>query len=267
MKLISNFKLKTLNFRSQEGITLLTSILVLASVTVVSFSIGALTLRELRASRQLSLSEPAINSAESGGETALFFRLRGINQLATTCPALSTGTLPSGADYEFCSNLYDDPFDFETSFSDTDVVLLYNPADSTDPAAGYSSVVIDAISGSGTLQMRAYAYDLEDPNSCPANSGIIIVPGNGSIPVLDPGKSYAVFLFPCGSPGGIPESCGGSGGTPSCLSGTVTGTIDGTTSGGIDGIPSESPTIETTGVVDTGLAEDLRRKIQIFLNP
>ncbi|OGE80369.1 MAG: hypothetical protein A2826_02845 [Candidatus Doudnabacteria bacterium RIFCSPHIGHO2_01_FULL_43_23] len=243
-------KIDDISLGSQEGITLISSILVLASVTVVSFSIGALTLRELRASRQLSLSEPAINSAEAAAETALFFRLREINQLASTCPTLISGSLSTGSNYEFCSNLYDDPYYFNTASDNVRVVLLYNPADNTNPAAGYTSITITATSGTA-VNFDVDAYDINAPGDLPKHT-VVTVDGTAPLsPVvlggLDSNKSYAVFLDPGGS------------------SLTANGTVNGTT-GSITGIPSESPSIEATGIVDTGLVQDLRRKLEIFLS-
>jgi len=246
---------------SQSGITLILAVLILAAVSALSFSLGALAIREIKSSRQLLHSEPALTAAEAGGETALFFRTRGLDQYKEVCPTTTSGNLSSGsASFEVCSDLYDDPFNFSTAYNDIDVVILDNPLDTSDPRAGYSSVTISPTAGTATV-IRAFAYDLANPSVCPVDSFPISVPGTGTLSGLDPNKSYAVFIYPCGD-----TACeAGKPKIPSCASGTASGTMTGVANIGADsfnGIPSESPKINSTG-----RKNNLLRRLELLLNP
>lgn len=244
MNLKSRFK-TTRNSRWQFGVTLILAVVILASVSVISFSLGGLVLREISSSRQLAQSEPVIISAEAGGESALFFRIRKLSAYSQICPAASQQTLSSGAQFAVCSDLYDNPYIFATSFDKVEVVVLDKPEDPGNPAADYGSVTITATSGTAVL-LKAEAFDLNSP-SAPPLTATIGVPGSGTLS-LDPAKSYALFLYPCGS--------------PPCSSGNVSGSITGTASDGSPkGIPSKSPTIESTGS-----RGELIRKLEIFLS-
>ncbi len=58
--------------RSQEGVTLLISVLVMSGLALISLSVAAFAIQELRASRAVIATEPAISAAESGGEEGLW---------------------------------------------------------------------------------------------------------------------------------------------------------------------------------------------------
>lgn len=234
-------------YAADPGITLITSLMILSLTTAVSFTLSALTLRELRASRQLAYSEPAIVSAEAGAETAMFFRIRKLPTYTNACPALSSQNLPSGAtSFGFCNDYYDNPYIFGTSFSQNEVVLLFDPVDSTNQAAGYASITVTATSSTNfvnQMQIRAYDVNQSGAESCGSNPvcTTFSVPGNGTVN-LDSAKSYAVFLAPV-------------------TSGGVSGFITGRDSGGsVIGVPSKSPVIESTGYKSTVL-----RKLEVIL--
>lgn len=230
------------------------AIFILSATTVITFSIGALALREIVASRQLIKSEPAIVSAEAGAETALYFQLRKIYsaEVTTSCPTLKTLTLPSGATVQVCSNYFDNPYIFTSTSEEVETVLLYDPTDLSSVAAGYTSLYVVANSGSaGVTQMLVDVRDTSNP-SVAASLWPVAVPGSVTVSGLDAGKSYAVFLYPCGSPAGSPPTCS-SGNT---VSGSVTG------NGGTKGIPSKNPSLESTGVFG-----DMLRKLRVQLSP
>lgn len=224
------------------GVTLILAVLILAAVSAISFSVGTLVLRELKSSRQLSQSEPVIVSAEAGAETALFFRMRKLaDQYVSSCPSSDQGTLSNGSTYSVCNDYYDNPYIFETHSSDPEVVLLIDPSDPNNVAAGYSSLTINATSSSpGVIaQLIVEAYDLSATSTIAA-WGTISIPGSTTLD-LDPQKSYAVFLRPASS-------------------GSVSGSMTGNS--GTKGIPSKTPTITSAGSNSA-----LVRKLKIFLNP
>ncbi|OGD72234.1 hypothetical protein A3D09_02910 [Candidatus Collierbacteria bacterium RIFCSPHIGHO2_02_FULL_49_10] len=82
MKKISNIKYQISN--REAGVTLLLSILILAGLTLITLSIGSFAIQELRASRAVIVTEPAIAAAESAGEQGLW-SIKRSNTLAQ-CP-------------------------------------------------------------------------------------------------------------------------------------------------------------------------------------
>lgn len=235
-------------FRADRGITLLTALMILSLTTAVSFALSALTLREIQSSRQLANSEPAIVSAEAGAETAMFFRIRKLPTYTNPCPSLNSQTLPSGGTgFGFCNEFYDNPYIFGTSSGQNEVVLLYDPTNETNQAAGYSAISVTATSTTNfvnQMQLRAYDVNQTSSETCGTNPSCstISAPGTGSIN-LDPGKSYAIFL--------VPVTSGG-------VSGFATGRDS---VGNVIGIPSKSPRISSTGYKSTIL-----RKLEVILN-
>jgi hypothetical protein len=239
--------LKKLVGGANRGITLITAVMVLALVTAVSFSISALALREIQLSRQLANSEPAIISAEAGAETAMFFRIRKLPTYTTACPNVNTQTLSSGTTFfSFCSDYYDNPYIFHTFTTNNEVILLFDPINNTNQAAGYSALDITATSTVGGVNlMQVKAYDINQPSgqNCGTNPvcSTFSVPGTGSIN-LNPNKSYAVFLVPV-------------------TSGEVGGYLTGRDAGNnIIGVPSKSPRLSSTGYKSSVL-----RKLEVIL--
>jgi len=250
--------------KDQAGITLLISIMILSSVAIISFSLGSLAIREIRASRIASQSEPAIVAAEAGGEKLLFFRMRGLTDFAALCPSLNSDSYPAGSSYEACNDLYDDPYYFQSYDDNVSVVLLNNPIDPNSSIAGYSNITINATTSDNTILMRAYAFNLDNLNECPRDSGIFSSnPGTGnfSSQPLDPNKRYAVFLYPCANPGEPPQCNPAVTTLPACTGNEVVrGSITGSTSLGATGIPSENPKIQSSGAKSS-----LIRKLEVLI--
>jgi len=69
---IENRKQKVENSSRQAGVTLLLAILILSSITLVTVAISAFAIQELRSSRAITISEPAVNAAETGSEQSLW---------------------------------------------------------------------------------------------------------------------------------------------------------------------------------------------------
>lgn len=227
--------------------TLITALLILSLTTAVSFALGALTLREIKSSRQLANSEPAIVSAEAGAETAMFFRIRKMSSFTNSCPTLNTQTFPAGTtSFSVCNDYYDNPYIFGTNSASNEVVLLFDPTNAANQAAGYVSINLTATSTTNfvnQMQVRAYDVNQASGQSCGTNPvcTTLSVPGGGTLG-LDPSKSYAIFLVPV-------------------TAGNVSGFITGRDSAGnAIGIPSKSPKISSTGSKSTIL-----RKLQVIL--
>lgn len=233
--------------QKQAGITLILSIFVLASVSILSFSVATLVLKEIKSSRRLINSEPAIIAAEAGGETVLYFRVRDLAQYNEPCPTSVTQSLPTGGTYassvQTCTDYYDDPYYFLTAsqgyLDGNEAVLLNDPTDDSNPAAGYTSVRMQAVSGTnGATLVTMSVYDLNDPDAGPVSTLTGAVGGSAVSAALDPAKSYVVFLDP--------------GGSNRTASGTIT--ITGTP----PGVPSKNPAINATGS-----RNDLERKLEV----
>ncbi len=71
--------------------TLLISVLIMAGLTLITLSVGAFAIQEVRSSRAVSLTEPAIAAAETAGEQGLWAIKRGA--ALPTCPAVSSQSL------------------------------------------------------------------------------------------------------------------------------------------------------------------------------
>ena len=65
MKRIRTFVLFR-NFVSEEGVTLVISIVMLGTLTFISFGLSTVILREIQASRLILTSEPAFAGANAG---------------------------------------------------------------------------------------------------------------------------------------------------------------------------------------------------------
>ena len=84
-----SFKTSNLKFSdqtsSEDGVTLLLSVFILAAISLISMAVGFFALQEIRASRAVLYSEPAITAAESGGEIGLWTVKRAVGTLSD-CP-------------------------------------------------------------------------------------------------------------------------------------------------------------------------------------
>jgi len=253
---------------NSRGVTIIVAVMVLAIVVIITFAIGTLAIREIRNSRLQINSEPAITAASGGGETVLFFRGRELDDYNEPCPDdVVSGNYGVGAPYassfEACTIYYGE----ETITSvagDEKSFLLNNPIDLSDPKAGYNSIDVEITQAIGTNTFTVHSYDLSqlgDPTACP----LIInraATGTQTIPSLSANASYAMFIYPCASPG-LPPACGGSA-APSCSTGSITAILDGTANtddGNFSGVPLENPIIESTGERQGQL-----RKLQIELD-
>lgn len=116
---------------SQSGVTLLVSILVMSGLALISLSVAAFAIQELRSSRAVLVTEPAISAAETAGEQGIWAIKRGT--ALTNCdpdtglPPVGTPTnaLANGARVNSCRSFSNATFDLaaNTPF----VFFLYDP--------------------------------------------------------------------------------------------------------------------------------------------
>jgi hypothetical protein len=72
------------NFSKQSGVTLLLSVLILASLTLITSAMGALAIQESRSSRAIAITDPALAAAETAAERGVWTIKRG-GAISTDC--------------------------------------------------------------------------------------------------------------------------------------------------------------------------------------
>jgi len=116
----------------QEGVTLLLAMLIMASIALVSLSVGAFAIQELRASRAVALTEPAISAAETAGEQSLWLTKRfepsdPTYQLVNCNSGVTNSALSNNTRVNACKSYNMATFKLEAG---TDFVFfLYDPND------------------------------------------------------------------------------------------------------------------------------------------
>lgn len=200
------------------------SIVLLASVTFISFSLTTVIIREVGAARLLVRSEPAIASADSGVEIGMY-------QLFRESGAISqSGSLPgSGATYVITPDLYDNPYVF-TNATSTFQVALYDPTNPDNQAAGYGTVKVTNAAGSNPIKVDVFSY------------GDLVIPVCSS-PSIPAGNSYT-----CPASGTLQSADDRYLVRTQVTAGTASGEIDTTDdAGGPKGVPSAIPQLQVTG--------------------
>lgn len=121
--IISSKKQKRIH--NQAGVTLLLSILILSGLTLITVTIGAFAIQELRSSRAVIVTEPAIAAAESAGEQGLWSLKR--SGSFATCPTQNTQTLSNNTFINSCKSYGTATFTVKGGVPFT--FYLYNPND------------------------------------------------------------------------------------------------------------------------------------------
>ena len=237
-----NIKLNTLtkklkSYRLQageEGITLVISIILLASTTFISFSLSTVIIREIRSAQTILQAEPAISGANSGGEIGMFRFLREVGGTAT-----SGQTPQSGASYSVVADLYDLPYFFSSTTGKLIKVGLYDAEQPRLQSADYGTVTVINDQGSSPLKVDVFSWsDLTTTVwSTTIGSG-----SSGTSPNLNSvDDRYLIMIDP------VPAS------------GNASGQIRATdNSGASKGVPSPNPGIDVTGT-----SGGVQRKIEI----
>ena len=117
---------------TQTGVTLLISIMILAGLTLITLAIGGFAIQQLRASRSIAITQPAIGAAETAGEQGLWLIKRkdlndpsqlvkcdlgttndplvSSNSRAASCRSYGAATFAIKANTSFSFYLYDPNF-------------------------------------------------------------------------------------------------------------------------------------------------------------
>ncbi len=147
--------------RGQEGVTLLLTLMIMAALSAIVFSISAIALNEVRTSKSESGSEPAITAAQGEAEEQLFTNVRGLN---TSCASAGSEVFSSsGANTSFTTSYYyNGAYNFSIPSGGEQDFYLYNPCNQA-LAPGYTSVTIQEQSTSvGTATVHLCSWTNTD---------------------------------------------------------------------------------------------------------
>ncbi len=164
-------------FQRQEGVTLLLSVLIIAAITAIVFSIATIAINEIRSSGEITRSEPIIKADEAIAEDVLYKTIRGYSSLPT-CATISTATVGS-VNVKSCASYYfTNPYNFSLGQSVERDFYLYNPVNqSQDP--GYTAVNVDMTAGmSATIYFCDFS--VTDCISNPTQTQVLSPNGNPS---------------------------------------------------------------------------------------
>lgn len=161
------FKKSIKRHSHEAGVTLLIAVLIMAGLTLITLSVGTFAIQEIRASRAVSLTEPAIAAAETAGEQGLWAIKRGA--ALPTCPAVSTQNLGNSL-INLCKSYGEARFTVEAS--EPFVFYLYDPdsingntcnTETFDPACAgnqlYESLTIEHKSGTSQTDIQVATVD------------------------------------------------------------------------------------------------------------
>lgn len=170
----------------QSGVTLLIAVLIMSGLALISLSVATFAIQEIRASRAVTITEPAIAAAETAGEQGLWAIKRGVS--LTACPSQTAVTLGNGALVNSCKTYSNAVFNLKanTPF----VFYLYDPnninGDVDLLAYPYNQMTVTEQSGS--LSVNIYLVRLD---GTPVGAQPVVVAPNGiqtiTIPAVSPG--------------------------------------------------------------------------------
>lgn len=192
----------------EAGVTLLLSVLLLASITTIAFSLAAVGFAELSSSDDLSSTEPIFYSSLGVAEEAIFGIKRKVPNLEyidkNNCNAWKTMTSSAGPKVSTmlrsCLRSTNNQAELEIPISaknlDTGLKLyLFDPDNGGAGGGGYEKIII--LNSSKTEVVSLTIKDFND--SPPLVSDYAMAPGAGynlgGSPILDVLKSYEITLW------------------------------------------------------------------------
>ncbi len=192
MTLHSNIKRN--NRESEQGVTLLLALMILAAVTAIVFSIATISINEIRTSSELTKTEPVITADEALAEDQLFRTVRGLGTVAS-CASPSTTTVNS-VSVSSCAGYYsDNPYNLSLAANAEKDFYLYNPV-TQGGNPGFTSLSVQLTSGtSGTVYLCTF-----DINNCVSNPNIdsrALTSGgvtSWTSPALNPATQYQLII-------------------------------------------------------------------------
>jgi hypothetical protein len=236
-------------YRSEKGVTLLLTLMILAAISAIVFSISVIALNEVKTSSDEINSEPAITGAEAMAEQMLYDNIRGLNSSCTGTPL--NETLPSSGVATTFVNSYYYPGTYITSVAanSSQVLYLYDPC-LPGAAANYTSLSVQ-MGATGNGNVAVCSWNLSNCQASPDIAGYSLSAGQDTTNVTGgptPLNSNAQYQIILTNTTGSPESFGL--------------TTTSTSPSVITGIPAPIVTIITTGSLG-----GVTRKLQTLLPP
>jgi len=115
--------------KKEEGVTLLLVLLIVSTLVLISTAVAYLATNEMRASRAVTLSEPAMRAAESGAEESIWYLYNNQGASIPDCDLDNTyayTTLSNSAKAGICKSY--GSADFNLLANQTQDLYLYDPA-------------------------------------------------------------------------------------------------------------------------------------------
>jgi hypothetical protein len=191
------------SIREQRGVTLLLTVFILSGISLISLAVGFFALQEIRSSRAVILSEPAIGAAETGGEQGIWVLKRQLGSIPNcpddpSDPEVQSTALSSNSRVVVCKSfgstrvnlsagvpasfyLYD-PNDMNGNLC---MNAIYTPGQYAGCAGNQIYTSVSIIHKSGTSNVQVSVQDLEGRTF--AGSSITVAPGgSGSVAIPDP---------------------------------------------------------------------------------
>ncbi len=223
--------------KSQKGITLLLSVIIMMIILLVTLTVSFLATQEIRASRSVFLAELAITGAQSAGEEGLWaLKRQGSFDNCNSNPAYTPLSSSNGkVQIRRCKKF--DSVLVTLEANKPLVILLYDPIDPNGnlcmnenyTAGSYTGCsgnpLINRInvfqnSGASPVSVSAQDFDLNNPWSVSGSAqtiGATIIPADMNIPdpipgssderlslILDPGVNEATVTITV-TPNGLPN--------------------------------------------------------------
>jgi len=235
--------------RSEKGVTLLLTLMILAAVSAIVFSISVIALNEVKTSADEINSEPAITGAEGMAEQMLYDNIRGLNTSCTGTPQNETLS-SSGVTTSFVNSYYY-PGTYITTVAanSSQSLYLYDPC-LPGAAPNYTSLSVQ-MGATGNGNVAVCSWNFANCQASPDVSGYSLSAGQtttdvagGPTPLISTDQ-YQIILT---NTTGAPESFGL--------------TTTSTSPGVITGVPAPIVTIITTGSLG-----GVTRKLQTLLPP
>ena len=169
----------------QRGVTLMIAILVMAGIVLITVSVSFFAISEIRASRAVFLSEPAMAAATSGGEKGIWTIKRvGVGSITNCANGSNSSTLNNNSKVDICTFyqsatihlLPNTPYTF----------YLYNPNDiNGDPGLlNWPIYYFDMIYKTGSFAVNATIDRIVPVNPAFNKTGAVSTPA-GSVTRID----------------------------------------------------------------------------------
>ncbi|OGE82821.1 MAG: hypothetical protein A2846_00675 [Candidatus Doudnabacteria bacterium RIFCSPHIGHO2_01_FULL_49_9] len=122
----------------EAGVTLIMAIVLLAAVSLTSFTLSSVILREVESAGLIQDSAPAIAGAYSGGEVGLYILQKNVGSIDLSNQSLSDG----GASFDIISDLTDDPLLVTVVDTQNGYINLYDPENYEEQDTGIRSIEV-----------------------------------------------------------------------------------------------------------------------------